>query len=581
MTNIKKTILKEAKKIAGKNNLDITPEELANLALFKVLNLPYFQNVNNFIKTHYNIFDEICIGNHKLNNVKGYTNSQIKSFVVKMDIDEIADHAGIDSKNQILTTDELQIFKSFINIINESKNLNEVVLKCQKIEESDPFYFNKILNITQSTSYEGSKLVRAVNNILPFNKEESLEEYEFDQITKTQHYRGRSYSNDIKDFVYNHYSFKDLSSQPFETILEKINQRDIDALTGVPSLTKEDLKNFHQTHPNEYAQSIFKIFKEIPKDKDRCNAAFDLIHFNKEIKLINKTYKRLLSNPTSDELLNKYDDFIQPIVDKISIQYPQIKQKFEDVTYEIKRFIHTSNKEKVNHIKKESPLEIYQSDYKDFDYMAIRGFLFYKNEYPVEQGFYISANNGLEDIAGAEGFIVESITYSGNRFDAQNIRLSRMYDGGRNIDIKVKQELIEEVVKMAAEFNCPFVHDIIENDKRSLGAYNDNMKLCLANLKEKYPNVIFFNDSILMNEKESLESNIKANLFSKLFKSNTPYDKIIQANIALENFFKTNEFEEILKIDYIERRHNKITENIIESIINDVTKNKKKIKFTP
>ena len=84
MANIKKTIYKEAKKIASKTELDITAEELASLALFKVLNLPYFENVNDFMRLHYNVFDEVSLGNLALNNVKGYNNETIKSFVVKM-----------------------------------------------------------------------------------------------------------------------------------------------------------------------------------------------------------------------------------------------------------------------------------------------------------------------------------------------------------------------------------------------------------------------------------------------------------------------------------------------------------------
>lgn len=580
MANIKKTILKEAKKIASKTELDITAEELANLALFKVLNLPYFNNVHDFVKMNYNIFDEICLAVHPLNNVKGYSNETVASFMVQMDKDDKYPE-NVDIRNQILNENDHKIFQSFANIANTSKNLSEMVKKIEKEEAIDPFYTNKIMNMMSTYSYSGNRLIRAVETALDYKKADTEEEYRFEQTSKTKHYRGRSHSNEIKDFVYNDYTFREFSGKSFDVIVETVNQRDIETLTGVASLTKQDLKNFHKTHPSEYNQSIFKIFKEIPDSASRCQAVFDLNHFDKEVKVLNTRYKNLLENPTCEQLINKYNEYIQPIMQVISKIYPQLTKNVEESPYEIKRFTHHTNKEKSTYIKKEHPLEIFQADYAKLEYQSVRGLLFFKNEYPTDKGFYISANNGLEDIAGAEGYLMDKLSFSSNRMDIPNIRISRVYEVSRDIDIVVKKALLEEAVKIAAESRCPFVYDIIERDHKGQDKFNNEMKSCINQLKEQYPNVIFFNDCVMLNEKEYLESSMKSSLLIKLSQTNTSYEKMIMANIEVEKYFKTNEFNEVTKLDYAGRSYNKDIQSKIESIISMVSESKNKIKFTP
>jgi len=578
MANIKKTIYKEAKKIVSKTELDITAEELANLALFKFLNLPYFNNVHDFVKMNYNVFDEISIGVPSLNNVKGYSNETIKSFTIQMDKDDkYPDDSEMD--NKILTEKELAIFKSFVQIANISKNLNEVIENVKKEENIDPFYSNKIMNIMNSSSYSGNRLIRAVVPYLNYQESDTYTEYQFEQNSKTKHYRSRSEASEIKNFVYDSYSLRSLSTKSFDEIIEIDNLRTIEEMTGVDSLSKDDLKNFHKTHPNEYNKSIFKIFKEMPSSQARCKAVFDLNHYDKEIKVLNTRYKSFLNNDTCEQLMDKYADYIEPIVQTISKMYPQIIKSVQDSPYEIKSFIHKTNKEKSVYLKKEHPLEIFQADYTQLEYRSLRGLLFFKDEYRIDQGFYISANNGLEDIAGAEGYIMDSLSFNSIRINLPNFRINRVYDTGRGIDISVKKDVLEEAVKMAAESKCPFVYDIIERDHKGQDKFNTEMKTCIELLKNQYPNVIFINDCVLLNEKEYLESYVKSTLLAKLIEEKAPYEKMVTANKTLEKYFKTNEFNEISKLDYSERLFNKDIQNKIESIL--LTDNKNKIKFTP
>lgn len=579
MPNIKKMIFKESQKISKKTELDIMPEELANLALYKILNLPYFENVHDFIKMHYNVFDEITLGLPALNNVKGFPNDNMESFVIQMDKND-QQPDSIDYKNQILNNKEYEIFKSFMNDINTSKNLDEIIKKVETRELDDPFYLNKIMTITGTQSYNGNKLIRAIEKYAQYNHEESVEEFKFEQSSKTKYYRRSRMSGGISDFAYNHYNFKGYSTKTFEEIMAVVNQRDIDAMTGLNNFMKEDLENFHNTHPNEYEKSVFKIFKEIPDAQLRNKAAFDLNHFKNEVKILNDSYKKLLKNETCEQLLLKYDEHINNITKVISKQYPQILEDFKNVGYEINRFVHMKISEKLSFIKQESPLEIFHSDYKAIDYRVVRGLRFFKNEYHVDEGFYISANNGLEDIASAEGYIMNDISFNGHRDDMKNIRLSRITEVGREVDIKLKQDLIEDAVKLAQESKCPFVYDIIERDHKAQEKFNKQMMECIKNLKEKYPNVIFFNDCVMLDKKDYLESTMKAQLLVRLHREKIPYEKIIWADNELEKHFKTDAFIASSKLDYSHRMYSTDNAAKLEEIVSKVTKNKTKTKLS-
>ena len=115
MSNIKNIIYEAAKTISSVNELDITAEELASLALYKVMNMPYFEGSNDFLTLHYNVFDELSIGNIELNKVKGYTNGSIDSFVVIMDTTDQAS-AIIEDTKKILKKKNKKKKKKFIKI---------------------------------------------------------------------------------------------------------------------------------------------------------------------------------------------------------------------------------------------------------------------------------------------------------------------------------------------------------------------------------------------------------------------------------------------------------------------------------
>lgn len=320
MANIKNIIYKAAKKIASTKELDINAEELASLALYKVLNMPYFDGANDFLTLHYNVFEELSIGNLNLNNLKGYTNGNIESFVVIMDKDDQID-SKIDESNQILKKKELDILEKFMNAVNTSNTLQSIVDKVILLEKEDPLFLNKAMTITKTASYNGNKLIRAVNHLTPYEQEGSEPEYLLENKSKVQHYRHSRFSNELKEIVFDSYALKKIFDKPIETIIEEIEDHEVKTLTGILDFKKEDLASFPKTHPNEYKHSLYKILEENATIEVRSALAFDLYHFQETVQELNRNMKKVFENKSAEEKIADYPIHPSDCIKKISTNH--------------------------------------------------------------------------------------------------------------------------------------------------------------------------------------------------------------------------------------------------------------------
>lgn len=576
MANIKNLIYKAAKKMASTQELDINAEELASLALYKVMNMPYFEGANDFLTLHYNVFEELAIGNLSLNNLKGYTNGNIDSFVVIMDKKDHID-SKIDAGNQILKKKDLDVLETFMNVINTSKTLQETVNKITLIEQEDPLFLNKAMTLTKTSSYNGNKLIRAINYLTPYQAEGKAQEYLLESQSKVQHYRNTQFSNDLKEIVFDSYSLKKISDQPIDKIIEEIEDQDVKTLTGILDFKKEDLATFPKLYPNEYENSLYKIFKENTNIEVRCSMAFDLYHFKETVHNLNRNVKKLFENKSAEEKIAQYDEHLQPILQMVAKNYPQIMKTVDETPYEIKTFIFHSEDEKEEFIEKEDALEIYQDEYTSMSYTTIRGNSFYKQFYRAQNGIYIAANNGLEDVIGSEGYLRSEICTGGHRIEMDNVRINRVYESGRDVSLEIKQNVVEAYVKMAIERNVPLVYDIIERGHKNESKFNRDMHLAIENLKEKYPNVMFINDGMNYERIDRLKTDIQCDVLAEMTSKKVPYDKMLLVDKKLQAFFKTSEFETAANLDYFDRKQDTTIEKAKKIALNELTKNKRKV----
>ena len=576
MANIKNIIYKAAKKIASTKELDINAEELASLALYKVLNMPYFDGANDFLTLHYNVFEELSIGNLNLNNLKGYTNGNIESFVVIMDKDDQID-SKIDESNQILKKKELDILEKFMNAVNTSDTLQSIVDKVILLEKEDPLFLNKAMTITKTASYNGNKLIRAVNHLTPYEQEGSEPEYLLENQSKVQHYRHSRFSNELKEIVFDSYALKKIFDKPIETILEEIEDHEVKTLTGILDFKKEDLAEFSKTHPNEYKHSLYKILEENPTIEVRSALAFDLYHFQETVQELNRNMKKIFENKSAEEKIADYDLDIQSILQIVSKKYPQIMKLVDDSPYEIKTFIYNTEDEKEDFIYKEEPLEIYQDENTSMNYTSVRGNSFYKQFYRDSSGIYISANNGLEDIVAGHGGFRSEISCGGHRIKIDNVRINRMFDCGRDVSLEMKQKVIEGYVKIAEEKNIPFVYDIVERSHKGTSKFNMDLIYAVQNLKAKYPDVIFVNDGMNYENIERIKTEFQCDLLAEMSANDVPYSKMLLVDKKTQEFFKTNEFKEAAKLDYFDRKLDTTISKGKEAILKELTKNKIKV----
>jgi len=575
MSNIKNIIYEAAKTITSVNELDITAEELASVSLYKVMNMPYFEGSNDFLTLHYNVFDELAIGNVDLNNVKGYTNGNVNSFVVIMDKTDYVS-SKIDDRKKILKQSEKNILEKFMNIINESNNIQEIMNKIVELEKEDPLFLNKAMTITGDFSYSGNNIIRVISQLTPYSADQSHEEYVLESQSKIEHYRSTcGFSSSVKEICFDSYTLKKLSDKPFSEIIEQV--QNLDELTGLTDFSKEMLENFHLSHPDEYAKSLYKIFKENESQEKRAILAFDLFKFATAKRDLNKKAKQLLANPSAEDVMEQYDKPLQSILKTVTDIYPQINQQLSEKDYEIKTFIFNTEDEKEDFIEKECPLEIYQDEYTSVDYRTIKGNSFYKQFHRQHKGIYISANNGLEDVLGSEGSHRTEVNAGGYRIPLDNIRISRIYEAGRDLSTEIKQNVIEAYVKMAAEQKICFVHDILERGQNLDSKFNNDLRQVIKTLEEKYPDVIFINDGIKFDNKESLKTDMQTELLATMAAQNIPYHKLLIVNKKINEFCNSEEFEKVATLDYFDRKRDTTIEKAKELALKELTKNKIKV----
>lgn len=82
MKNIKKEIYKACVAYDNKYDLDILPEELASMALYKILNQGYFKEKFNYLRLYRNEYGEIILVSNNLKGIKPYSNGVVDSRVI-------------------------------------------------------------------------------------------------------------------------------------------------------------------------------------------------------------------------------------------------------------------------------------------------------------------------------------------------------------------------------------------------------------------------------------------------------------------------------------------------------------------
>jgi len=557
MTSIKENIYKLAKNMAKKKEIDIEPEELAALATYNVLNLPYFEKTNNFLSLSYNVFEEITMGHISLNNVRGYTNSTIENFTVKFDMDEKSP-GKFDNFNAILKKADKQILMSFIDILNSNNTTHDIVAAIMREEEKNNQYYNTLLNLFNANDKIGYNkgFLKQLDFFIPYDQADTDIEILNHLQNKQKHYRSSSFSNPVYDNILK-YSLKGCANDSVSELMERLSQDDINTLTGVRDITSENYNQFKDKYPLKYEKSILKILEGSDTALEKESKIYDLKELNNEKQIFIHYAKKTLSNPTFEDLLEKYKDEIEIIMDKVYKYYPQLDGSMDTLPYILNIENHEGGQDfdKLFHKHTDNdPLEIYQDDYRACNMLVVRGNSFFSHEFNKSPSIYVSAYNGLEDIVASEGFHRKSVRLEYSEVPLENIRISRIFLAARHYPENVLADIIETYVKMAQNSNKALVHDIYERHY-GLSSINDSFEKIINDLSKKYEDsVIFINDGYKSNDKESFKSRIKSEMLVIAFKENFSHQQMLICNKAIEKYANTDDFKRISEMDYFDRK---------------------------
>lgn len=583
MPSIKDSIYTMSKKISTMKDLDITPEELSALTLYKLMNLPYFEGVNQFLNLSYNIFDEIVLGHRVLNNVECYTNQTIDELVIRINENERNDII-FNLKNTILTETNKQILIDFVEMLKTTETTQDIIDFVKKKEIDEPFYFSNFLNNFKNLDRDREKeLLNCIDYFIPYEQEGTEAEKNFEMITKQNQYRGSPYSNHVFDLVFNSYHLKEaIKKNGFKNLIKSISQSDLDTLTGVAGLKVGELSKFETKYPSAYNKSMYKIFKD-NKDNENTKMAlqqcFDLLLLPKmKMKFINDV-KELVINPPIESFMNKYDKEISLILKNVFKKYPQLTKPVDQSSYKIKVTENNTKEEYYKQIRetlRKYPLEIYQSKHTHVSYLGVRGFNHYYKQFNPDKGIYVTADNGLEEVAAVEGARRNSLRTDFEDVKLRNIRIRQLSEGSRTINIETKSDLIEKLITIAKnEGTHAIVFDIFTRggETNKISQHDMEIRTIMDKFIDKYDDMIFFNDGYKIDNMESVKSKFKTSMLKHYKENDLTEEALIKANRNLESFFKTDEFKTVAEMKYFDLRESNIVETKTEEFYK--TKNKR------
>ncbi len=582
---IKNTVYKIAKNIAKKQQMDIEPEELSALALHKIYNLPYFKDSNQYLILFKNVFDEINMGVHELNQVKGYTNGNIDRAIVKFNIKETIPEE-FNKEDKIHNRKEVEIIKNMKSILLKSETMEELKKNIENYEKSsDPLFLSKLFLMIVDNRRSTLRMIKAMDYFVKYEIEDKNIELSFENIHKKRLYRGSGVS-DLTDGIFSYHANDYINNS------QKYNQENEDyslpsnslkELTGLNNITMDDLKTFRKDYPDEYADSIYKMIVENKPKNLIIEKIYNEKYFKEDKKILLNKLNKELEKETIEDLQEKYNKEINYIVDKICQKEPVLKNDINNTKNYIQKIEYKRENyfEVIENFRKEnkSKLELFENDYgySDYEYDIIKGLHFYKREYAFS-GIVHILKNDLEDFAAIEGRIENTTRVSYDDKKIPSVKISYYYDANRGTNDEMKKQLVESFIKYCNDERPIFSYDIYDRLHRNSSDFNDSFINIINDLKEEYPNIVFINDGTKYDTDSSFMKDLKDEMLTYFIENSLTNKQLIEANKNLEKFFKTPKFIDMSKKDYFERKK----ENDVSKVMAEIFKennNKLKVKI--
>lgn len=494
--------------MAKKIETELLPEELAALAIHKILNLDYFEGQNKFLALYKNFFNEFSLGNDKLCDVTGYINGTVEAQSIVMGKDETLGTMprSLNTSTRLFSESEHDTLKYLKKEVSSARSLEDLVTK---IISSDMKQFEQALFLFPS-KYDDRSNNELKNLLLELCvcKEENMSFV--DSLKSKYHqenYRETSIStlsNTIEQVMYNKNFDRSILGELRRTLRDE----------GL-----EVLKENYKRIAHEYRDLSDSAIELMKKNKDGTLNALDGIKNETDlyVKLVAANYDfekgrqqllekldTMLSTPSIEQLYETYKEPLQQIENEITKNYPQLLSRLDSTTLIYENFKTTKDSsfyELMDKIKSFNYADVYKEEEYSYasnvDLSSINGLSLLTAQYTMNNRNLMVVRNEIEPVAigmsSTTNQVRNGIT---NTLIVDAIRLGGLYAIDReNID-EVYYNIIEKHIEMARKNNAIFVYDIYHHDRGNHDSKKNKMHDIICELREKNPDVVMVNDGI-------------------------------------------------------------------------------------
>lgn len=485
MKNIKKEIYKACVAYDNKYDLDILPEELASMALYKILNQGYFKNKFNYLRLYRNEYGEIILVSNDLKGIKPYSNGNVDSRVILFDNDNTVSLNPPEYFDLLFKDKEIEIINSVIKAY-EKENFEETFRELIEINKNNYNDLNNIFKYLGKFDKDYNSINYSELIIKQLNEHLSPEQIN-EMVLKEK-------KSDI-DFTDEYqFTIKKVLSKKY-----KINEKTVQALLKniINTESKSNGNIYKEEEFNGNEDNYLKFRKNLIEYKNSLLYVLE----NKNIKtkeeliiqslsdypkdIVINNLKKVKSNEIEENIFNKYELHINKILNNFYKKNPNFLLDDKNFNSNIQISFNNSTKDVIQKFKY---INLYETPNTEiYNTAVINGisFLGYIDRKDNDIN-YIEINNGIESIGLGEVKIKNEISYN-KKFD--NVKVLNLFDLStlKNFEEKIisKENIINIFKEINNKYSNEFKKIVIAHEFIDVISYTDlEMKEMAKILKE-------------------------------------------------------------------------------------------------
>lgn len=320
---------------------ELSYTELSNLALYDILQMPYFNNKYQFVSLYRNINDELLIGNQ----ANDYIHTQIyptninspENFVLEnTDAHLLADLIFNETPNQhislLINNNERNSLEHIINKVENSNSITDLTdLSIEEIALIERFVGKKSISgvLEMHTSYHDDGFAYGIDYMIygsdkfsPFSlvSLNSVDSY----ITDLLKWEKDGYK--IENYFYTKVEYNDLKVGTLGILLIYDNLMHL--LNTVQSLPPTEYSSFfNKFRKKEFENTIIGVLlSEIPL-KEKSLKIYDKLAYPKLKNRISKKIKDVLNRENIEDLISENKSFLEKNRENLINIYPSLSEK--------------------------------------------------------------------------------------------------------------------------------------------------------------------------------------------------------------------------------------------------------------